>query len=73
MVLEERDAAKVGCEGSVIPMNVYECDCYAREVFEDRLRIGTTVRAFGVKHRLRDTDESGCAHRHWGMCFHAED
>ena len=44
MVLEEADAAKVGCEGSAIAMNVYECDCYAREVFEERLRIGTAVR-----------------------------
>jgi hypothetical protein len=44
MVLEEADAARAGCEGSAIPMNVYECDCYAREVFEERLRIGTAVR-----------------------------
>jgi hypothetical protein len=50
-VLKEVDQAKPYCEENVTLGNFYECDCFARKVFDQRLKTGTEVETVGSATR----------------------
>lgn len=50
-VLKEADAAKQYCATDGTLHDFYECDCFARKVFDRRLKVGTDVETMGSATR----------------------